>query len=1137
MTRKNNGKITVLFLAAVIVVTLLCVLCACNGSLNDNSFKGEDYIEVKSLRIADGSANIYMSSSGDPSTKQLNIVTEPADATNKKLVYYVPSDYHGYLTVSETGLLTAHKVTDGTVVPVTVTSTTNSKATLTVSVVVEDVAVSSVGFSEENLSLVYNGKPAVISAVYKPSHAIDGRNASFSSTNENICTVTADGTVTPVGVGYARVMATCTTRTGKTITNYLEVFVSYATGDYQLEVSGNPSFNQVIGNYTPIDFTLLILGENVDPSPEISWYIGETARVDSNEDRLQYTHIPTATTELSYYIKVVVRPAQGNPVVLKSDIISCHNAFNGIVLNYENLSAVYDGYRYGDEVTFDISSGDASATIVSYAWDLSFASDAKNEVRIATTSLTDRNLTRRINVTGDYSLIAKGLDVNGNLVSQQKFTFSAEKFAVGDTLVISPSPREYGLPPDSYHWYVVRCDESGNYDAKDKTLYADTQNGKKLVMPLNESGAFRLIVTASIGGVPATTLVNGENVAYELVSDVIRVYGDGYEYAYSSSESLLPFSASGDVKRLSDKDYPLVSDVTVEGIGGRNGGNGYQVFVKWNNYGPVPSYVIELTLQSGEVTFIDSANPGSSRFGSNFCYIDKDVVSLNDVFDIRVKQKNGSYSPTLHYGSLNEQGTSDKTHVAAFGETLYPFFSIIGYNNASRSYTVAETKIMDAPAINGYFTDMNDLISYLSFVTAFRPSTNTYVQKSTVIYGSAIYDAFSANLYIPFTYAARYETIYPHGLSEDELTSYGDYADIAKLFFGAASVLPYKAEFRLQFAEREEGVRVSIMFPNGNTSLKNTTTPKGETSQSLRYVSDVSEDVDVSGLPVDLLDEVTVRTSDELVEMLIRGYRPVPGDESLVNLYKILKNVVVRVTNSQMTDEEKAVAFFDYIALNTALDPQIDTLYGTISDSELYRYVAFKVESVFTGNHASTDVGIAKAYAALCRIAGITCVTATAYALGSTHTFNKVYVDGKWYVADVAGGMVTVDGRPAVNYDYLFISDEDFIDLYTEGTDVAHIYGEVPVAATSANYSDKFSVASDETSLKAFFESLSSKRAGTYCTEIRFDKSEFVDAEEIKRYLQTLSFDGAELHLEFYVIPEDNPDEFRSIVIFDLIGE
>ncbi len=1138
MAKKLNKKLTVLVLATICIVGLMFVLCSCDGLIKDKSYENEDYIEVKSLRIATGSANIFMSSSGEPSVKQLDIVTEPSDATNKKLVYYIPSDYHGYLTVSDTGLLTAHKVTDGLVIPVTVTSTTNSAAKLTVSVIVEDVAVQKVGFAEEKLSLTYNGKTAKVSPVYKPSHAIDGRNAVFSSTNDDICLVSSDGTVTPVGVGHARVVVTCTTRTGKSITNYLETFVSYATGDYQLQVSGNPSFNQVIGNYTPIDFTLLVLGENVDPNPDISWYVGETARVDSNEDRRQYTHIPTATTELSYYIKVIVQPYQGNPVVLKSDVITCHNAFNGIVLTYDNLSSVYEGYRYGDEVTFDISSGDPSATIVSYAWDLSFASDAKNEVRVATTSLIEKNLTRRINVTGDYSLIAKGLDANGFLVSQQKFTFSSEKYTVGDTLVVSPSPSQYGLPPDSYHWYVVPCDEDGNYDVSKKTLYADTQNGKKLVMPLDKSGAFRLLVTASIGGVPATTLVNGESKPYELVSDVIRVYGDGYEYAYSAEESLLPISERSDAARLSSKDYSFIDNVTLEGIGGRTTWKDYLLFVKWDNFGPVPSYVIEITKSNGDVVFVDSANPGSSRFGSNYCYVSSDVVSLNDAFGIRIKQKNGSYSPIVNYGTLNEQGTSDKTHIASFDRTLYPFFSVIGYNNSARDYTVAQTKIMDAPAINGYITDMRDLIAYVSFVSAFRPTKNTYIQHSTVERGEAgRFDVYTADLYIPFTYTSHYERIYPHGLTENELSSYNDHhVDIAKLFYAAANALPYKDAFRLEFIEREEGIRVVMLFP-ANTRIENTHTQKGETTQSLRYEPDISETVDVSGLPVDLLDEVTVSSSDQLVEMLIRGYRPVPGVDSLVTLYKIIKEEVVRITSSKMTEAEKAVAFYDYLALNTALDPKIKTLASTLTPQELYRYDAFRIESAFTGNRATTDVGLAKAYAALCRVAGIPCIVVTAYARGAVHMFNKVYVGGEWFIADVAGGMAVADGRPVVNYDYLFISDERFIELYTEGSDVASIYGEVPVSAKNANYSDKFAVSSDENALRSFFETCRNKRVGSYCVEIRFNKSQFADAAEIKKHIKALSFDGISVNSEIYVIDEENPDEFRTLVIFDVLGE
>ena len=115
---------------------------------------------------------------------------------------------------------------------------------------------------------------------------------------------------------------------------------------------------------------LLILGENVDPEPDIAWYV-DTERVAENQDRIQYTHIPSATTQITYYVYAYVTPYQGTTVTLRSDPITVYRAFNGFTLTYDNLSSVYTPYRYGDTVTFDLSAGDSSATITEYSWELS----------------------------------------------------------------------------------------------------------------------------------------------------------------------------------------------------------------------------------------------------------------------------------------------------------------------------------------------------------------------------------------------------------------------------------------------------------------------------------------------------------------------------------------------------------------------------------------------------------------------------------------------------------------------------------------------------------------------------------------------------------------------------------------------
>lgn len=1130
MTKEENsyillymsGKVTIktaliALFAAILMISATLLLCSCDGSLNDKSFQDEDYIEVKSLRI-NGSANINMSSSGEPSTYQLDVRTVPADATNKKLTYYIPTDYHQYVTVSDSGLLTAHKISEDVIIPVTIRSTTNTNAQISVSVKVEDVAVTGVKFVQDKISLLYNGENGQINVIYEPSHAIDGRNAVFTSLNEDICTVNNSGAVTPVGVGVTTVKATCSTRTGKLVENFIPVEVSYATGQYQLDVSGSPNFNQVIGNFSPIDFTLLILGENVDPNPDIAWYV-DTERVAENQDKTQYTHTPSATTQITYRIYVYVTPYQGSTVTLESAPITVYRAFNGITLSYDNTSSVYTGYRYGDTVTFDIGAGDVSATVTHYSWELSETGNPNRSEVVATTYPADKNLTRRINVAGDYSLTAKWLDANGNLVNRTMFAFSSERLLEGDVLVVRPSPTEYGLPPDSYHWYVVPCDENGAYDASEKQLYADTASDEPLYYPLTE-GNFRFLVTASIGGVAATVGAGSE--PYSFVSDVIRVYSASQRDVSRDNDLIDADNPSQNVFAV--RYYPAVESVAIEGIGRDD----YSVYLKWNNVEGSPSYVVEITYEDGSVALCDSAAKTGNVFGSNFVYLSPDVVTLKDIFSVRIKQKSGLYSRSYNYGIPNDRGAGDETHVLTYPENVYPYFSTIGLNNAYREYSAAEADVMNAPALNGYIYDMEDLRDLIAFILLFRPSVNTYIEKTPIMIDDVRYDRYSIDLYVPFTLTDSEKAAYPSSLTEEQLASYGAFANLAEMIYGAAASLPYGFDFALSFDDSAPGVKVFFDVPDLSTAVKTTDTPKGKPASSVNYVIDRSDEVDSSSLPIDRKKEVSVRSSDELVYAIELGYNPVPwGNDALSTLYKKIKDIVVRITDVRSGDAEKIRAYYDYLALNVTIDPKIaDMEEESSSDYELYLFAAYRLEGVFNGNQTASDVGIAKAFTVMCGISGIPCRTVVANADGKKRTLNKVCYQGKWYVVDIPAGMYVLDGYSVVGGDSFMLGEDEYASRFASGKVV--FYGGSPVAL--GTFTDTVKRVSDREEFAMLINALLSLNQGTYGVEIDFARSEFVDENSIKEAIAATNERGVTLGEQIAVVNADS-EKIRVIVL------
>ena len=1128
-------------LLSVLLVFLAATLLSCDG-LNDTSYrKDPDYVEVTSLHIAD--ANIRMSSRGEPSTFQLEVTTMPLNATNKQVTYYIPSEYHQYVTVSNTGLLTAHAVTEDIVVPVTVKSTTNSKAVLQATVIVEDVQVDSVAFNQDEIHLLYNGEPAQLSLTYKPAHGIDGRTPYFSSLDETIATVDENGLVRPVRAGRTTIRVLCPygnaapegNRNDKNIKvqGFISVIVSYVEGQYQLNVSGNPNYNQVIGDFSPIDFTLNILGNNVDPDPEeIQWFVN--GQRDSSADKyMQYTNTPSGITQMTYTVDVVITPHSSADekysYTLHSHPISIYNAFTGFDLVYDNLSDADLQYRYGDVATFSLRDGDATGTVSKYRWYLSEANDSANSVLVAETIPSARDLTRRINVAGNYTLTVKSFNDSDNVQAQSQtmFSFSSEKFLEGDTLIIDTKLKEGGLPPDSYHWYIVPCSDDGTYDERQKTLFADTPHGETVYVPLN-AGTFRLLVTASINGVEATVSVHGEQQAYTYVGDVIKVYPLSYRDTARENDLI-------NIEDPAQNEYGVtyhsaVNSLAIEGIGRSS----KQVLLKWNQVPGNTVYVVELIKDDGSVCLIDSLENTEAVFGSNYCYLPTSIVTLTDVFSVRIKMKNGFYSRFYHYGMPNAKGVADETHILTFDENLYPFFTTIGYNNTRLEYTTANEVVMNKPALNGYITDATDLKELLTFLLLHKPSANTTISRSTVILEDKAYDAYALDVYFAFADDTSIQKAYPYTLSDEEAERYEGFESYARMILGVIESLPYGFDGILSFSSADVGMRFALNFPVETVSpdLKETQNqerlrPSLPDSYDLLSGDTITDEM-LNALPIGRRESVYVYDSDQLVNAIVNGYNPTPQDQSgnLSTLYRIIRRTAARIASREMSDEEILLALYDYLAINVTYEPNIEDIKGkSVSKKDLYLYTAYRLEGVFTNYYTAGDVGIAKAYAALAGVFGIPCEIVTAQVGGELYTLNKVYVSGQYYLVDVSRGMYECDGY-AVSSRNCFLLDEASYAALFRGTVTFFGSGREPtdnLAINPPKVSDKGDLEDVLTSIKAL-------GAGVRGVEIDFDHSNYSVEYQVQDLLSEIRMQGVELSETVTKTYETNRI-FRAIIL------
>ncbi|MCH5158012.1 MAG: hypothetical protein J1F33_02325 [Clostridiales bacterium] len=195
---------------------------------------------------------------------------------------------------------------------------------------------------------------------------------------------------------------------------------------------------------------------------------------------------------------------------------------------------------------------------------------------------------------------------------------------------------------------------------------------------------------------------------------------------------------------------------------------------------------------------------------------------------------------------------------------------------------------------------------------------------------------------------------------------------------------------------------------------------------------------------IDALEKTqSVTYTDELYLAAQNNTRPIPTSGSAAEtVYNLARDVLRKICTDDMTDAQKAHAIYDWIMWQVTYDTPATTYRGT---SETLS--AYYLEGVFGDGktpiggvvykpYAVCD-GMSKAYSLLCNMEGIPCVRVPGLAgssLGSAggHAWNKVFIDGQWYIVDCTWGDVTgtlTIGNKTGDYelgihDHLFITDE-----------------------------------------------------------------------------------------------------------------
>jgi len=147
-----------------------------------------------------------------------------------------------------------------------------------------------------------------------------------------------------------------------------------------------------------------------------------------------------------------------------------------------------------------------------------------------------------------------------------------------------------------------------------------------------------------------------------------------------------------------------------------------------------------------------------------------------------------------------------------------------------------------------------------------------------------------------------------------------------------------------------------------------------------------------------------VSSSEELFWAVSSHVTPIiKNSDSRANIiYAKAKEILRDIISDDMTNYEKVLSIFDYIMVNTTYDYSAFKQGGNTNPMQ---FMCYYLEAVFMSNQAlSVCDGYSKAFALLCNMEGINCVRVVGTAGTTTeggHAWNKVEIDGNWYVVDI----------------------------------------------------------------------------------------------------------------------------------------
>ncbi len=612
-----------------------------------------------------------------------------------------------------------------------------------------------------------------------------------------------------------------------------------------------------------------------------------------------------------------------------------------------------------------------------------------------------------ISVCGDVLLIRDTVVISSGEISTVVMTARAGENADPDTVVVwsvdgvrdkeTKCGEDYAFTPTGIGHYGISAAVSGGdgktyYDTLSVNVYDDVAGAKigytgKLEQEY--SSLTRVVFDMAYDALPEG---NPEPIAEWYVNGAVNGYGESFSFlpsapgVYEVEGRLNGVPVGKETLKVSGTVY--VDNVTVDFD------NCYpKVMIRWD---PAP-------MAAGyKISVVDNATGRE---------VSEDISTDN--IAIRDKFTESGFDASDY---LSDKLFTDTYTVKV--KTLASSDGVLDESPWSRPYSTSLVPVKAKPyladkfydgARNAYITGFDEFYEWFEYAMLWRPSGLSSGVK----------------LYLDYAFTS----------ASDEIEA----AMNAQHFTGQYSYSGLSSRF-----DRKECTFRIIFETDGNPSTRTSGTHSGESWNALRPHVNYDESKARPAkyvFPIDRKTPVTVETGEQLYYMAQRGYNPVPAAGSVAErLNNYARRTLRYIITDDMTDAEKLHAIYDWIMWRVKYDHEVLDITDIAS---AVRYESYYLESVLSdGNNYGVCDAMSKAFALMSSIEGFECMRVTGVAGVGTnkggHAWNKVKLDGKWYIVDCTWGDASVQimaggsYRESAGHAYFLVTDGNVADTHRE---------------------------------------------------------------------------------------------------------